>query len=103
MAPLYRIIILPEASSDLVHIFEYIVQDSPQNASSMTQRIFDTIDSLEYFPHRFKIHRSRKSPDRVIRSVAVLPFVIYYRIIASESVVEVLTVRHGARRPPRLR
>jgi plasmid stabilization system protein ParE len=31
----------------------------------------------------------------------VPPFVIYYRVLEAERIVEVLTVRHGARRQPR--
>jgi plasmid stabilization system protein ParE len=31
----------------------------------------------------------------------VPPFIIYHRVLESERIVEVLTVRHGARRQPR--
>jgi plasmid stabilization system protein ParE len=58
-------------------------------------------DSLDRLPHRCKVHRSNRNSTRVIRSLPVPPFIVYYRIIEADRVVEVITVRHGARRQPR--
>ena len=97
----YRVITRPRASADLFETFEYIERDSPQNAAVVIARILDAIDSLDGLPYRCKVHRSNKNPDRVVRSFVVRPFLVYYRVIERDLVVEVLTVRHGARRQPR--
>jgi plasmid stabilization system protein ParE len=101
VAESYRVNIQPEASADLVATFEFIERDSPQNAVSMMEAIFASIDSLKYFPHRSKVHRSARKPTRVVYAMSVEPFIIYYRIREADRVVEVLTVRHGARKQPR--
>jgi plasmid stabilization system protein ParE len=97
----YRVHVMPEASADLRRAFEYIEQDSPQNAASVLSELFAAIDSLELLPHRYKVHRTNRNADRVVRSMPVLPCIIYYRVLESERIIEVLTVRHGARRQPR--
>ena len=102
MAERYRVIIEPRASEDLISIFTFIQKDSPQNAASVAQMLFDAIDSLEIFPRRYKVHRWRRNPRRVVRSMPVAPFVIYYRVLERKHVVQVLTVRHGARERPAL-
>jgi plasmid stabilization system protein ParE len=101
MVERYRVEVMAEAATDLTRIFDYIEKDSPQNAASVLTSIFDAVDSLDHFPHRCKIHLSRRDPTRIIRSMVVAPFIIYYRIREKEKVVEVLTIRHGARRQPR--
>jgi len=104
MADIYRIIILPEAANHLEEIHGYIERDSPQNAVTVLRKILAAIDSLDRFPHRYKVHVSNKNPDRVVHSMPVPPLIIYYRIIERHQVVEVMTIRHGARRqPPRFR
>jgi len=100
MAEHYHVIIEPRASSDLISIYAYIEKDSPQNAASVSQMLFDAIDSLEFFPHRYKVHRWRRNPMRVVRSMPVPPFIVYYRILEPHHAVQVLTVRHGAQRQP---
>jgi len=101
MAGQYRVIMLPEASTDLTGIFDYIERESPQNATAVARKLVDAIDSLERFPHRCRVHVSNRNPERVVRSMPVSPFVVYYRVIERNTAVEILTIRHGARRQPR--
>ena len=96
----YRVLIMPEAAADLARIFDYIEQESPQNAPAVIEGIINAIDSLAQFPHRYKIHRSTRDVDRVVRSMPVPPHIVYYRVIEQHAVVRVLTVRHGAQRQP---
>src|SRR5215204_1545054 len=101
MPPAYRLIILPEAAASLEEIFTYIEQSSPQNATAVARSLVAAIDSLEHFPHRFRVHQSRRDPVRVVRSMSVPPFIVYYRIIERNQAVEIMLIRHGARRQPR--
>src|SRR5512133_2897307 len=96
----YRVLVMPEAAADLVGIFDHIERDSAQNARAVIEALIDAIDSLAQFPHRYKVHRSTRDPDRIVRSMPVPPHVVYYRVIEQHAVVRVLTVRHGARRQP---
>src|SRR5947208_17053295 len=101
MAHAYEIRLMPEAARDLQQIFDYVEKDSPQHAPAIVKRILDAIDSLQQLPRRCKVHRSSRTPRRVVRSMSVPPYIIYYRVYDQDQVVEVLTVRHGARRQPR--
>jgi len=97
----YRVIILPEAFSDLESVINSIKVVSPQNAVSVLERLERAIAALDELPHRHKAHRWNRRPERTIRSVPVSSFIIYYRIIERPPTVRVLTIRHGARKPPR--
>jgi len=92
---------LPEASEDLIKIVEFLQKDSPTNANSVAEKLYAAIDSLAFMPHRFRIHKSTKRPSRIVRSMSVPPFIIYYRIREQELWVVVLTIRHGSQRQPR--
>lgn len=96
----YRVLMMPEAAADLTGILDHIERDSAQNARAVIATLIDAIDSLTHFPHRYKVHRSVRDPNRVVRSMPVPPHVVYYRVIEQHHVVRVLTVRHGARRQP---
>jgi len=97
----YRIIITPRASADLQDIHQYIEKDSPQNATSVAGEIIKAIDSLEIFPLRYRVYKGRKQPSEAVRRMPVPPFLIYYRVQEEHLAVDIITIRHGARRPPR--
>ena len=67
----------------------------------MAEQLVAAINSLEQLPYRYKVHRSYKDPKRVVRSMPVPPFVLYYRVNDAHRPVEVLTIRHGRQRQPR--
>lgn len=101
MARRYRVIVSPRASADLSQIYEYIALDSPQNAATFLQTLFDAIDSLANLPARHRLIESRPRIKRETRAMPVSPYLIYYHILEGEGAVRVVTVRHGARRQPR--
>src|SRR3954464_15114686 len=101
MGAQYDVRISKEASGDILAIHHYIEQRSPQNATRMVERLFRTIEALEHLPHRYKIFRKGNKTRGPVRSMPVPPFIVYYRVVESDRVVRILTVRHGARRQPR--
>jgi toxin ParE1/3/4 len=101
MPDTYRIVLTDQALSDLQAIADFIRQHSPQNAASVAQKIFDAIDSLASMPARFKQVGNSQKRGTPIRSMVLRPFLIYYRVTASPRAVHILTIRHGARQPPR--
>lgn len=96
----YRVIVLPEALDDLDALTAHIKQDSPQNALQQFHRLWNAAQSLATLPHRYKVHRSARDPDRIIRSMPVPPFFVYYRILEAHRTIEILTIRHGHQRQP---
>lgn len=103
MLPTYRIILSPEAASDLQSIHEYISQDSPDNAAKMVARLLDAISSLENLPHRTVVEHQSKKITRPVRSLPVKPYIIYFRVLEEQQAVMIHSVRHGARRRKRFR
>ena len=101
MVPSYRVIVLPEPAGDIDRITDRIKQESTQNALEQFERLWKSSLSLAVLPHRYEIHRSNKDPNRIVRSMAVPPFIIYYRIRESDRIIEILTIRHGRQRQPR--
>ena len=71
MLPKYRVRLTSQALFDLEEIHASISRDSPQNAALMLERILDSIDLLEVFPHRTVVERQTSSlrfPVRSLRS-----------------------------------
>jgi plasmid stabilization system protein ParE len=97
----FTIRVTAEAHRDLEVIDDYIFLSSPHNAELVSARIWAEIDSLDTFPRRAKVFEGSKNPDEIIHSLPISSFIIYYRVIESSSIVEVLTIRRGARDRPR--
>jgi addiction module RelE/StbE family toxin len=100
MAADYRIRLTRQALNDIEDIRDFIGQDSQKNAARMIERLFDTFDSLERFPHRAVVEVLSGDLPHPVRSIPVRPYVVYFRVIESERVVVIRHIRHGARRPP---
>ena len=101
MPTTYRVIVLPEAFKNLDRILSYIKRDSPQNAARVLDRLWDATRSLSIFPQRYPVRENRREPTKVVRSMPVPPYMIYYRVDDLLHVVRVLTVRHGSRKQPK--
>jgi plasmid stabilization system protein ParE len=96
----YQVILLPEAEADLQDIYDYIADDNPI-AAGKVDRLVATAESLRQLSRRYRVRLSRKSPDRVVHSVPNPPYILNYRVLEKSAVVEVMTIRHGARRQPK--
>jgi toxin ParE1/3/4 len=96
----YRIIITPWAGTDLETIYDHIARDSATNVASMISRILDALEPLKLFPHRAIVERNDPTLRHPVRSLAVRPYLVYFRVLEEERVIRVLHVRHGARQPP---
>lgn len=101
MSEPYRIVVSPEASDDLQSLYAFIAQDSPGNADRMVDRILLAIETLKSFPHRTVVEHTSPRLRHPVRSLPVRPYVVYFRVVDEERIVRILTIRHGARRPPR--
>ena len=97
----YHVRLSAEVLRDLEGIHAYIAKDSISAASKMIQTLLDAIDSLEVLPHRAVVERQSAKLKYPVRSLAVPPYVIYFRVIDDEQIVQVRHIRHGARKPPK--
>ena len=97
----YRVHLSRRAAANLQSIFNYIANDSPQNASSMVNRILAAIENLKLFPHRTVVESEDAGLKHPVRSLPVQSYVIFFRVIEAESIVRILQVRHGAQRRPK--
>lgn len=96
----HRIIVSPLAMSDLGDIDAIIGPRNPHNASRFVRKIRDQIDALARLPERFAEAPEARFFREPLRHVTVWPYRIVYRV--KPDTVEVVTIRHGARRPMKL-
>ena len=89
---MHRIVWSRRAQSDLVEIRDYVGQFAPMAAQRLALRLVTAAESLPELPLR---GRSIGAGRRVL--VAIPPYQIRYRIMGE--VVEIITIRHGAREP----
>jgi toxin ParE1/3/4 len=70
-----RIILSRKARQDLLHIYSYLAERSPQAADGLLKRIDEKFVNLSHFPF---MGRSRSSLAPGVRSVIVGMYVIFY-------------------------
>lgn len=98
MADVWRIVIAPEAATDLESIHAWISRDSPDNASAVVAEMLDAIAGLAILPHRTVYQRTGKRLQTPVRVLPVGSYLILFRVDDRERAVNILTIRHAARR-----
>jgi plasmid stabilization system protein ParE len=93
----YRLLYTQKALNDLAEIVGHIAEGDAEAASLFGSSLLDHIDLLARFPRMGALIRKRRNVHKLVHS----PFLIYYRMHEEKHLVEVLHLRHGARRPPR--
>ena len=83
----------PQAADDIETITEFISADSPRYAQLFAMDIFSAVEVLVDFPESGRIVPEMN--DHALREVILGNYRIVYRF--RSSVVEILTVYHGAR------
>ena len=95
----YRIIITDRALSDLREIRDYIAKRSPENAARFLSKLVTRLDQIERSPESFAEAPEDPLVPYTLRQYVVKPYRILYRV--EGRIVQILHVRHGARRPAR--
>ncbi len=101
MLPTHTVRFTATARRDLLDIFVHLATVTPGNAAKVTSDLSNAIDSLAWFPGRYKVVRASPTAARIVRAMSHPPYVVYYRIRERAKAVEIATIRHGARLPPR--
>lgn len=86
------------ARDDFRDIVSYIAQDSQAAAERMGSEIGARVHMLAGQPFLGSVYR--RSRGREIRETLCRKYRIFYRVLDERMVVEILTIRHGARREP---
>jgi toxin ParE1/3/4 len=90
-----KIIWSRRAIKHLVHVRDYIAQDSPESAAQVAQRIIDAVDQLAQHPN---LGRPGRLPGTRELVVSGTPYIIPYRVRGNR--VELIAVFHGRQRWP---
>lgn len=78
----------------LEDVRRYVAQHSPQTAQAVVERIVRATRQLETFPDSGRLLPDSDGPN--VREIIVLGYRVIYRVTGN--IVEILLVRHGARR-----
>ena len=89
-----QIKITPKAKKDIAAIYNYILQDSYQNAELVAESIIKKIETLKRQPDFGKIVKEFNNP--IIRELKLFKYRIIYRI-RTASLVEIITIQHSSR------
>ena len=93
----YRLLYTQKALNDLAEIVGHIAEDDTQAASHFGSSLIEHIELLTRFPRMGGLIRRRAHVRKLLHS----PFLVYYHVREAEREIEVLHVRHGARKPPK--
>jgi len=89
------------ALRDLLEIVEYIRADNVQTAARFARQVRSKVSRLAVFPHSGRT--VPEFPSTGLREVLIGDYRVIYRVVSASRRVEILIVRHGARRLADLR
>ena len=93
----FRLQYTQRALNDLAEIIGYIADDDADSASRFGRSLLEHIDLLTRFPRMGSVTRKRPRVRKLLHS----PILVYYRIDEGKGFIEVLHLRHAARRTPK--
>lgn len=100
---IYRVIIPPEARQQVKFISDYIAQDNPERALSFGRELIEKAKSLAHSPNvGVPYRRYKESGLRFVTHGKKDKYLIIYKVIESEKQVQIRSVWHGSRKPPKL-
>jgi len=92
----YHLVYTQKALNDLAEIVGHIAEDDAETASRFGGSLLDHIDLLARFPRIGGVIKKRPRVRKLVHS----PILVYYRVHEDTHVIEILHLRHGARKPP---
>lgn len=95
MSKKYQVNLTQQAQNDLEHIFDFIADDSMNNAEKFVLELEEKVVSLEVFPDRNPFIPENEFFDTDYRHLIYQKYRIVYRI--SEKSVFILRIFHGAK------
>ena len=92
----YRLLYSQRSLNDLEEILGYIAEDDAEAASRFGTSLLDHVDLLSRFPRLGGVIRKRSRVRKLLHS----PLLVYYRLDEDKHLIEILHIRHGARKQP---
>lgn len=93
----FRLVYTQRALNDLADMIGRIAGDDPEAATRFGNALLDHTELRTRFPRLGEIVNRQPGVRRLLHS----PVLVYYGINDRKQQIEVLHVRHGARKPPR--
>jgi toxin ParE1/3/4 len=94
----YRVDITERAERDFARLYEAIEAEHSGTAKRWYAGLKEAILGLEQLPHRCPVIRKRGQIRQLLYSSRSRVYLVLYRILEKQKLVEVLHLRHGARR-----
>ena len=91
----YRLLYSQRSLNDLDEILGHIAEEDADAASRFGTSLLDHIDLLSRFPRLGGVIRKRSRVRKLLHS----PLLVYYRLDEDKRLIEIVHVRHGARKP----
>jgi toxin ParE1/3/4 len=88
-----------KASDDLEAIYNYIKEESPQNAIMVFNKIYDLANSLIVFPEKYPVEPTLNNPD--VRFAVIWSFKIIY--LSKNDTIYILRIFNTKRNPKKLK
>jgi plasmid stabilization system protein ParE len=95
----FRVIVTDPAFADIEEAADYIWTESPGNARRWLSDCWRAIDTLKEMPHRNAVIPEADLLGLPYRSLPLHAHRLIYRIDEERSVVYIVRLYHGARRP----
>lgn len=86
-----------QAMAELKRAYEYILQDSPQNAVQVKNEIIDITIDLPKHPQKYPPDKYKENNDGTWRAFEKYSYRISYRIMPDE--IRIVRLRHVGRNP----
>jgi plasmid stabilization system protein ParE len=93
----YRLLYTQKALSDLAEIMGHIAEDDAEAASRFGISLIEHVELLARFPRMGGLIRKRARIRKLLHS----PFLVYYHVREAKRQIEIVHIRHGARKPPK--
>ena len=92
----YKLVYTCQAEDDLGSIFDYIAENSVDNALDYIDRIQSAIENLSTSPY-IGVSCRAKGIDRDCRILIFENFMIFYQVNEADSKIMILRILHGSR------
>jgi toxin ParE1/3/4 len=97
----YLVSITVRAERDLSQLYEHISVERSDAARKWYRRLKAGILSLEEHPNRCPVARAQGNLRALLYGRKANVYLVIYRVLEKRKLVEVLHIRHGARRKPK--
>jgi plasmid stabilization system protein ParE len=94
----YEVIVTPQAEAQIVNAFQYIYEDSKENAANWLRALYAEIAALETMPRRCSVARENEYFEDTLRQLVFKSHRIIFRVEEDASIVRILYVLHGRQR-----